>query len=135
MPKHYPEKFERDVVAFARSSNLSQREVARDFGISTHSVQRWVKQADVDDGVVDGVSTDDQRELVELRRRTRQLEQENEILRRAAVLRALPPDDDVVIQAGCGDSTGRGGHVGWTLAARRETSGTSHVCDSPGRVS
>lgn len=84
MPKRYPDEFKRDVVAFARSSNLSQREVARDFGISTHSVQRWVKQADIDDGVVDGATTDQQRELVELRRRTRQLEQENEILRRAA---------------------------------------------------
>jgi len=84
MPKHYPEEFKRDVVAFARSTNLSQREVARDFGISTHSVQRWVRQADIDDGTADGVSTDAQRELVELRRRARQLEQENEILRRAA---------------------------------------------------
>lgn len=84
MPKHYPEEFKRDVVAFVRSSQLSQREVARDFGISTHSVQRWVKQADIDDGVTEGATTDEQRELVKLRRRTRQLEQENEILRRAA---------------------------------------------------
>ncbi|QBI19636.1 hypothetical protein ER308_08780 [Egibacter rhizosphaerae] len=40
--------------------------------------------ADIDDGVVDGVSSDTQAELAALKRRNRQLEQENEILRRAA---------------------------------------------------
>jgi len=84
MPKRYPPEFKRDVVTVARRSGLTQEEVARDFGISAHSVQRWVKQADIDDGVVEGRSTGDQDELVALRRRTRLLEQENEILRRAA---------------------------------------------------
>lgn len=41
-------------------------------------------QADIDDGVVDGVTTAEQTEITQLRRKTRRLEQENEILRRAA---------------------------------------------------
>ena len=48
------------------------------------SVRRWVRQADIDDGVVDGKTTSEQNELVQLRREKRRLEQENEILRRAA---------------------------------------------------
>jgi transposase len=48
------------------------------------SVRRGVRQADVDDGVVDGQATSDQNELVQLRREKRRLEMENEILRRAA---------------------------------------------------
>ncbi len=48
------------------------------------SVRRWVRQADVDDGVVDGQTTAEQSELVQLRRDKRRLEMENEILRRAA---------------------------------------------------
>jgi transposase-like protein len=83
MPTKYPEEFKREVVAVARTSGLSQGQVARDFGISTHSVQRWVKQADIDDGLTQGKSSEEQDELARLRRRNRILEQEVEILRRA----------------------------------------------------
>jgi len=47
-------------------------------------LRRWLRQADVDDGAVDGVTSAEQAEVVALRPRNRQLEQENEILRRAA---------------------------------------------------
>ena len=53
MPKRYPPEFKRDVVAVARTSGLTHAQIADDFGISEHSVQRWLKQADIDDGVVD----------------------------------------------------------------------------------
>ena len=48
------------------------------------SVRRWMRQADIDDGVKDGQTTAEQTELVQLRREKRRLEMENEILRRAA---------------------------------------------------
>ena len=83
MPKQYPPEFKRDVVHVARTSGLTQAEIARDFGISEHSVQRWLKQADIDDGVVEGTTSDQQQELAALMRRNRVLEQEVEILRRA----------------------------------------------------
>ena len=47
-------------------------------------MQRWLTQADIDDGVVDGQTSSEQHELVQLRRDKRRLEMENEILRRAA---------------------------------------------------
>lgn len=59
----------------------SQVEGVADFDISAEPVRRWVRQADVDDGVVDGRTTAAQSEL-QLRRENRQLEMENEILRR-----------------------------------------------------
>jgi transposase len=83
MPKRYPLEFKRDVVAVARTSGLTQDQIAADFGISSHSVQRWVKQADIDDGVAPGATTSEQDELVTLKRRNRVLEQEVEMLRRA----------------------------------------------------
>lgn len=83
MPKRYPPEFKRDVVAVARTSGLTQDQIAEEFGISSHSVQRWVKQADIDDGVVEGATTGEHDELVALRRRNGVLEQEVEILRRA----------------------------------------------------
>jgi transposase len=84
MPKKFPPEFKRDVVAVARRGDLSINEVAADFDISPESVRRWMRQADIDDGIKDGLTTAEQSELVQLRRKTRRLEMENEILRRAA---------------------------------------------------
>ena len=53
VPKKFPPEFKRDVVRVARRGDLSQAEVAADFDISVESVRRWVRQADIDDGVVD----------------------------------------------------------------------------------
>ena len=84
MPKKYPPEFKRDVVAVARRGDLTRAEVAADFDISVESVNRWMRQADVDDGIKDGLTTAEQAEIVRLRRANRRLEMENEILRRAA---------------------------------------------------
>lgn len=84
MPKKFPPEFKRDVVAVARRGDLTRTEVAADFGISDSTLKRWMSQADIDDGVRDGLTTAEQDELVQLRRRARRLEMENEILRRAA---------------------------------------------------
>ncbi|MGI8796783.1 MAG: transposase [Acidimicrobiia bacterium] len=84
MPKKFPPEFKRDVVAVARRGDLSVAEVASDFDISVESVRRWMRQADIDDGIRDGLTTAEQSELVTLRRDKRRLEMENEVLRRAA---------------------------------------------------
>jgi transposase len=68
----------------ARRGDLSVPEVAAGFGVSEESVRRWKRQADIDDGVVDGQSSSELAEIVQLRRDKRRLEMENEILRRAA---------------------------------------------------
>jgi transposase len=84
MPKKFPPEFKQDVVRVARRGDLTAREVATDFGVSLESVRRWMRQADVDDGVVAGQSSSERSEVVQLRRDKRRLEMENEILRRAA---------------------------------------------------
>ncbi len=84
MPRKYPEEFRRDVVAVARRGDVTLRQVAEDFGVSSTCVQRWVAQADIEDGRRPGVTSAESAEMRELRRRNRLLEQENEVLRRAA---------------------------------------------------
>ena len=84
MPKAYPPEFRRDVVAVARKGDSPVKQVAADFGISESCLHHWLKIADVDDGVRPGVTTAEAAELRELKKRNRTLEQENEILRRAA---------------------------------------------------
>ncbi len=71
--------------------SLSQ--IALDFGISESCLHRWLKMADIDDGVRPGLTSQKASEIRELKRRNRVLAQENEILRRAAAFfarEALP---------------------------------------------
>jgi transposase len=85
--KAYPEEFRRDVIAVARKGEAPIRQVAKDFGISETCLQRWLRIADRDDGVAGptpAASGSDPAELREALKRIRLLEQENEILRRAA---------------------------------------------------
>jgi transposase len=84
MPKAFPLEFRRDVVAVARKGETPLSQIAKDFGISESCLHRWLKLADVDDGVRPGVTSSESAELRELRKRNKTLEQENEILRRAA---------------------------------------------------
>jgi transposase-like protein len=84
MPRAHPREFRDDVVAVARKGDASIPEVARDFGISESCLRNWLSKADVEDGRRPGVTEKESAELRELKRRNRLLEQENEILRRAA---------------------------------------------------
>ncbi len=58
--------------------------VATQLGYGIESVRTWVKQADIDDGNVAGVSTTEARRVRELERENRELRRANEILKRAA---------------------------------------------------
>ena len=84
MPKPYPKEFRDDVVAVARQGHAPMTQIARDFGISEGCLHNWMKKADVEDGNRPGVTAKDAVELRELKKRNRLLEQENEVLRRAA---------------------------------------------------
>jgi transposase len=58
--------------------------VARQLGIGTESLRKWVKQADVDGGKRAGMTTAEQRRIAELERDNRELRRANEILKAAA---------------------------------------------------
>ncbi len=84
MPKPYPAEFRRDVVAVARKHEAPLAQIAKDFGISEATLHNWLKKADIEDSVSPGVTEKETAELREAKKRIRLLEQENEILRRAA---------------------------------------------------
>ena len=83
MPKPYPQEFRDDVVAVARRGDAPLKQIAKDFGISESCLTNWLKAADVD-GTRAGTTREQSAELRELRKRNRLLEQENEVLRKAA---------------------------------------------------
>jgi transposase len=87
MPRPFPREFRDDVVAVARRRDpgVTLKQIAEDFGISEASLTNWLKKADIEDGNrAAGSTAADQAENRELRKRLRLLEQENEVLRRAA---------------------------------------------------
>lgn len=84
MPAAKPPEFRRRAVDLARSGQQPVAKVASDLGISESCLRRWMTQDDVDAGRRQGMSSDERRELVELRRRNRVLEMEVEILKRAS---------------------------------------------------
>lgn len=86
MPRPYPREFRDDVVRVARNreDGVTIEQIATDFGIHPMTLHKWMRQADIDDGAKPGTSSTESAELRELRRRNRLLEQENEVLRRAA---------------------------------------------------
>lgn len=68
----------------ARSSDAPIKQIAEDFGISDAPLYNWLKQADIDDGKRQGVTSVEADEMAAMKKRVRLLEQESEILRRAA---------------------------------------------------
>lgn len=85
MPKAFPLEFRRDVVAVARRREAPLSRIAKDFGVSEACLHRWLKMADVEDGLRPGITQAEAAEMRELKKRNRLLEQENEVLRRAAI--------------------------------------------------
>jgi transposase len=87
VPRPYPREFRDDVVRVARNreDGVTIEQIATDFGVHPMTLTKWMRQADIDEGTKSGKSTSsDSVELQDLRRRNRLLEQENEVLRRAA---------------------------------------------------
>ena len=86
MPKPFPEEFREDVIRVDRDSDASMAQVAKDFGISASCLKRWLtigehKSATLSSSGRAGNETD---ALREANKRIKLLEQENDVLRRAA---------------------------------------------------
>ncbi len=86
MTKPYPREYRDDVVRVARSRDegVTLEQVAADFGIHVMTLSKWMRQADIDEGARPGLSTAEAAELRAARARIKLLDQENEVLRRAA---------------------------------------------------
>ena len=86
VPKAFSKEFREDVIRIYRDSDFSVAQVAKDFGISPSCVKRWLtiderKSVRASSESRAGSESD---ALREANKRIKLLEQENEVLRRAA---------------------------------------------------
>ena len=66
------------------SSRGAIRRIADQLGVHPEALRNWVRQAEIDDGVRPGTTTDEAQRLAELEREVRELRRANEILRTSA---------------------------------------------------
>jgi transposase len=94
--RSFTPEFKAEIVDLCRRGDRSMGQVAKDFDLTETAVRDWVKQAEVDAGERDGLTSSEREELAALRRENRRLREDVDILKRATL-----------------DSTGQGNTLGW----------------------
>ncbi len=81
--RSFSKQFKAEVVDLVRQPGNNPASVASDLDLTETAVRAWVRQADVDDGDREGLTSVERDELVRLRRENRVLREERDILKRA----------------------------------------------------
>jgi len=81
--RSFSKEFKADAVALVLDEGRTIADVARSLGVSESNLGNWVRQARIDRGLREGLTTSEKSELVELRREVKQLRMERELLKRA----------------------------------------------------
>ena len=84
----YPPEFKQEAVRLVKEGGRRISDVAREFGVTGESIRTWIRQHEIDNGEREGLSTTEREELQRLRRETRILKEEREILKKAAAFNA-----------------------------------------------
>jgi transposase len=91
-PRSYPPEFRHRVIELARTGRRTE-DLASEFELAPQTIRNWLKQDDLDAGCrIDGLTTEERRELTHLKRENRRLTIENEILSKAAAWFARETD-------------------------------------------
>lgn len=90
MPRIFTEEFKKDAVTLVESG-ISQKQVAADLGVSKTALQTWVRDARYQShGMTPASDADERKEMSQAFKRIRELEMENEVLRKAVAYLSHP---------------------------------------------
>ncbi|TKK90843.1 transposase [Herbidospora galbida] len=81
--RSFTPEFKAEIVELCRRGERSVGQVARDFDLTETAVRDWVRQAEIDTGQRDGLTSAEREELAALRRENRRLREDVDVLKRA----------------------------------------------------
>jgi transposase len=85
--RRYDEDFKKQIVKIYNQGNHSYRSLADEYGVATPTIRTWVLRYNNSNSFdVEDNRTEEEKELIELRKKVKQLEMENDILKQAALL-------------------------------------------------
>ena len=85
--KRYDEDFKKQLVKIYNQGNHSYRSLSEEYDVSAPTIRTWViRYNDSSSFNIDDNRTEEEKDLIELRKRVKQLEMENDILKQAALL-------------------------------------------------
>lgn len=87
MAKHYDENFKKQIVSIFNNGNYTYRGLADEYGIAVSTIRDWViKYNKTGSFNIDDNRTEEEKEIIRLRKKLKQVEMENDILKQAALL-------------------------------------------------
>lgn len=85
--KRYDEDFKKKLVKVYNQGNYSYRSLSSEYGVSVPTIRTWVLRYNTSNSFeIEGNLTDEDKEVINLKERVKQLEAENDILKKAALL-------------------------------------------------
>ena len=84
MAKRYTDEFRLDAVRIATTSGLTRPPLSSDLGVGLSTLNKWVQQHQHDD-LMSGSHEDVEKENTRLRKKVRLLQEEREVLKKAAI--------------------------------------------------
>lgn len=90
--RYFSPEFKAETIELIRSSGKSIPQVCAELDLTETTVRNWMRQADVDEGIREGATTDEREELRRLRAENKTLRMERDLLKKAAAFFAKDSD-------------------------------------------
>ena len=85
--KRYDEDFKKQLVKIYNQGNHTYRSLSEEYDVAAPTIRTWViRYSNSKSFSLDDNRTEEEKELIELRKKIKQLEMENDILKQAALL-------------------------------------------------